>query len=44
MVPKAPFHAVAEKRGWDVVEWRERNKEIAPDLANEWAMPSAAAT
>jgi HAD superfamily hydrolase (TIGR01490 family) len=34
--PKAPFRVVAEKRGWDIVEWRERNKGIAPDLADEW--------
>ncbi len=34
--PKAPFRAVAEKRGWDIVEWRERNKGIEPDLADEW--------
>ncbi len=34
--PKPPFRAVAERRGWDIVEWRERNKGIAPDLADEW--------
>jgi HAD superfamily hydrolase (TIGR01490 family) len=35
--PKAPFRAVAEKRGWKVVEWKERNTPGAePDLADEW--------
>ncbi len=34
--PKAPFRALADRRGWDVAQWRERNKGIAPDLADEW--------
>jgi HAD superfamily hydrolase (TIGR01490 family) len=35
--PKAPFRAVAEKRGWEVVMWKERNRPGAePDLADEW--------
>jgi HAD superfamily hydrolase (TIGR01490 family) len=35
--PKAPFRALAEKRGWDVVEWKDRHKPgQQPDLADEW--------
>jgi HAD superfamily hydrolase (TIGR01490 family) len=35
--PKAPFRVVAERRGWEVVQWKERNKPGAePDLADEW--------
>ncbi len=35
--PKAPFRAVAERRGWEVVQWKERNKPGAEaDLADEW--------
>ncbi len=35
--PKAPFRAVAEKRGWEVVEWKDRHKPgTQPDLADEW--------
>jgi HAD superfamily hydrolase (TIGR01490 family) len=37
--PKAPFRAVAEKRGWEVAEWKERNRpgaEEPQDLADEW--------
>jgi HAD superfamily hydrolase (TIGR01490 family) len=35
--PKSPFRAVAERRGWDVVEWRERNRPgEPPDVADEW--------
>ncbi len=35
--PKAPFREVARRRGWDLVEWRERNRPGAePDLADEW--------
>ena len=34
---KAPFRDVARRRGWDVAEWRERNRPgAAPDLADEW--------
>jgi HAD superfamily hydrolase (TIGR01490 family) len=35
--PKPAFRAVARQRGWDVVEWKERNRPGAePDLADEW--------
>ena len=35
--PKAPFRELARHRGWEVVEWRERNRPGAePDLADEW--------
>jgi HAD superfamily hydrolase (TIGR01490 family) len=35
--PKAPFRAVAEQRGWNVVEWHERTKgQLPPDTADEW--------
>ncbi len=35
--PKAPFRDVANRRGWEIVEWRERNRPGAePDLADEW--------
>jgi HAD superfamily hydrolase (TIGR01490 family) len=35
--PKPPFREVARRRGWEVVEWKERNRPGAePDLADEW--------
>jgi phosphoserine phosphatase len=35
--PKAPFREIARRRGWEVVEWKERNRPGAePDLADEW--------
>ena len=35
--PKPPFRAVAERRGWEVVEWQERNRgALPPDTADEW--------
>lgn len=35
--PKAPFRETARRRGWEIVEWRERNRPGAePDLADEW--------
>ncbi len=34
--PKAPFRDLAARRGWDIVEWRERNRPGEPDLADEW--------
>ncbi|BDG06231.1 HAD family hydrolase [Anaeromyxobacter oryzae] len=35
--PKAPFRTLAERRGWEIVHWKERNKPGAePDLADEW--------
>lgn len=35
--PKAPFREVARRRGWDVVEWKERNRPGSEqDLADEW--------
>ncbi len=34
--PKDPFRAVAERRGWEVVRWKERNKGLTEDVADEW--------
>jgi len=35
--PKAPFRDIARQRGWDIVEWKERNRPgVEPDLADEW--------
>jgi len=35
--PKAPFREVAERRGWEIVEWSERNRPgEEADLADEW--------
>jgi len=35
--PKPAFRAVAEKRGWELAEWKERNRPgEEPDLADEW--------
>src|SRR6266542_2417591 len=35
--PKAPFREIARRRGWEIVEWKERNRPGAePDLADEW--------
>ncbi len=35
--PKAAFRGVAERRGWDIVEWHERTKGAVPaDSADEW--------
>ncbi|HET7752418.1 MAG TPA: HAD-IB family hydrolase [Anaeromyxobacteraceae bacterium] len=35
--PKPPFRTIAERRGWDVVEWAERTKgALPPDTAEEW--------
>jgi HAD superfamily hydrolase (TIGR01490 family) len=35
--PKAPFRALASRRGWEIVEWKERNRpDVEPDLADEW--------
>jgi HAD superfamily hydrolase (TIGR01490 family) len=35
--PKSPFREVARRRGWEIVEWKERNRPGAePDLADEW--------
>ena len=35
--PKAPFREIALRRGWEIVEWKERNRPGAePDLADEW--------
>jgi len=35
--PKAPFRAVAERRGWPIVEWRERSRPgTEPDVSDEW--------
>ncbi len=35
--PKTPFRETARRRGWEVVEWKERNRPGSePDLADEW--------
>ncbi len=35
--PRPPFREAARRRGWDIVEWKERNRPGAdPDLADEW--------
>ena len=34
--PKPAFRAVAERRGWEVVTWKERNRPGEPDVADEW--------
>jgi HAD superfamily hydrolase (TIGR01490 family) len=35
--PKAPFREFAEKRGWEVMDWSERNRPgEEADLADEW--------
>jgi len=34
--PKDPFLALAEKRGWEVVRWKERNQGLTQDVADEW--------
>jgi HAD superfamily hydrolase (TIGR01490 family) len=34
--PKPAFRAVAERRGWEIVHWKERNRPGEPDLADEW--------
>jgi HAD superfamily hydrolase (TIGR01490 family) len=35
--PKPPFRDLALRRGWEIVEWKERNRPGAePDLADEW--------
>jgi HAD superfamily hydrolase (TIGR01490 family) len=33
---KAPFRALAERRGWELQEWRERNRPGEQDIADEW--------
>jgi HAD superfamily hydrolase (TIGR01490 family) len=34
--PKPAFREVAERRGWEIVTWKERNRPGEPDLADEW--------
>ncbi len=34
--PKPAFRAEAERRGWEIVTWKERNRPGEPDLADEW--------
>jgi HAD superfamily hydrolase (TIGR01490 family) len=35
--PKPPMREIAERRSWEIVEWKERNRPGAePDLADEW--------
>lgn len=34
--PKDPFREVAERRGWKVTAWKERNQGLTSDIADEW--------
>ncbi len=34
--PKAALRDLASRRGWEIVEWRDRNRPGEPDLADEW--------
>ena len=34
--PKDSFRPLALRRGWAVVEWKERNRGLTQDLADEW--------
>jgi HAD superfamily hydrolase (TIGR01490 family) len=34
--PKTAFRETAEHRGWEVVQWKERNRPGEPDVADEW--------
>jgi phosphoserine phosphatase len=35
--PKAPFRTLAERRGWEVVAWKERNRPgEESDTSDEW--------
>jgi HAD superfamily hydrolase (TIGR01490 family) len=34
--PKDRFLAVVEKRGWEVVRWKERNQGLTQEVADEW--------
>jgi len=34
--PKPAFRSVAERRGWEIVTWKERSRPGEPDLADEW--------
>jgi HAD superfamily hydrolase (TIGR01490 family) len=34
--PKEAFRPLAVERGWPVVEWKERNRGLTSDLADEW--------
>ena len=34
--PKDAFRPVAAQRGWQILEWKERNRGLAPEMADEW--------
>jgi HAD superfamily hydrolase (TIGR01490 family) len=34
--PKPAFRDVAERRGWEIATWKERNRPGEPDVADEW--------
>ncbi len=34
--PKPAFREIAERRGWEVTTWKERNRPGEPDVADEW--------
>ncbi|HEY7724042.1 MAG TPA: HAD-IB family hydrolase [Anaeromyxobacteraceae bacterium] len=35
--PRPSFRPEAERRGWEIAEWRERSKgQLPPDVADEW--------
>ncbi len=34
--PKPAFREVAERRGWEIATWQERNRPGEPDVADEW--------
>ena len=34
--PKPAFREVAERRGWEIATWKERNRPGEPDEADEW--------
>ncbi len=34
--PKDAFRPVAVQRGWQILEWKERNRGLAPEMADEW--------
>jgi HAD superfamily hydrolase (TIGR01490 family) len=34
--PKPAFREIAERRGWEITTWKERNRPGEPDVADEW--------
>jgi HAD superfamily hydrolase (TIGR01490 family) len=34
--PKPAFREIAERRGWEIFNWKERNRPGEPDVADEW--------